>query len=87
MLDSTVCSFRLPKGVGTGWYLSGAMTLPKDEGGKKVSQYSINYVLVDPPRKSSRAVSSSSGGGSSSSAKAERNKKKLFDGKRMPIVS
>ncbi len=42
---------RIPKQVASGWYLSGVLTLPKDDYGRRVSQFPFEYIMVDVNKK------------------------------------
>merc|ERR1719500_2161191 len=53
-----------------GQYLTGTMTLAKDEIGRKTDSYSVKYILAEPFRSKS-----SSGSGHSSGAAGKSNKK------------
>lgn len=64
----------LPKPCGAGWYLSGTLSLPKDEFGKRVSQINFVYVIGDLSKKtkSESAISDS--------VKAEKSVKQKYEG-------
>ena len=58
-----------------GQYLTGTMTLAKDEIGKKTDSYSVKYILAEPFRsKSSSGSGHSGGGGGKSNKKTEAEK-------------
>ncbi|KAK7483877.1 hypothetical protein BaRGS_00024894 [Batillaria attramentaria] len=47
--DDKILNFRVPKGISAGWYLSGTITLAKEEPAKKASSVPFMYVLTENP--------------------------------------
>ncbi|XP_076435935.1 tripeptidyl-peptidase 2-like isoform X2 [Babylonia areolata] len=43
---------KVPKGSGAGWYLSGSLSLAKEEPAKKASSVNFTYVLTEIPQRS-----------------------------------